>query len=111
MKKISKEQMGANTVPMVLLILKREDSYGYAIMQELKDISSGRIIWKEGSLYPVLKKIEERRLIKSYWNVKDHDRPRKYYRILKKGLEELVLILEEQEFMIKTINTLKEKIE
>jgi PadR family transcriptional regulator PadR len=86
MKKISKEQMGANAQLMILLILKREDSYGYSIMQELKEISSGSIIWKEGSLYPVLKKMETNKLIKSYWNVKDHDRPRKYYKILKKRI-------------------------
>jgi DNA-binding PadR family transcriptional regulator len=109
MKKISKEQMGANANAMILLILKREDSYGYAIMKELKDISSGRIIWKEGSLYPVLKKMETKKLIKSYWNVKDHDRPRKYYKILVKGINELEVFLEEQDFMVKLINTLKAK--
>jgi len=44
MKSISKEQMGANAILMVLLILKTDDSYGYAIMQKLKEISSDRII-------------------------------------------------------------------
>ncbi|NOR74456.1 MAG: PadR family transcriptional regulator [Draconibacterium sp.] len=109
MKNISKEQMGANAMSMVLLILKREDSYGYAIMKELKEISLGRIIWKEGSLYPVLKKMETKKLIKSYWNVKDHDRPRKYYKILKTGLDELEELLEEHNFMMKIISTLKVK--
>ena len=102
--------MGANAMSMVLLILKRGDSYGYAIMQELKEISSGRIIWKEGSLYPILKKMETQKLIKAYWNVKDFDRPRKYYKILVKGINELEVFLEEQKFMENIINTLKEKL-
>ena len=110
MKKISKEQMGTNSFLMVFLILKRGDSYGYAIMNELKEISEGRLIWKEGSLYPVLKKMETKKLIKSYWNVKDHDRPRKYYKILKKGIDELNAILEEQYFIEKIKSSLKAKI-
>jgi PadR family transcriptional regulator PadR len=107
MKKISKDQMGANSILIVLLILKREESYGYSIMKELKEVSSGRIIWKEGSLYPVLKKMELNKLIKSYWNVKDHDRPRKYYKILKKGLDKIGDLLEEQKLMAKIIEVLQ----
>lgn len=106
MNKISKEQMGANAILMVLLILKREDSYGYSIMSTLAKISSERIIWKEGSLYPVLKKMETKKLIKSYWNVKDHGRPRKYYKLLQKGLIELETLLEEQQFMLKIVSAL-----
>ncbi|NQU54028.1 MAG: helix-turn-helix transcriptional regulator, partial [Bacteroidetes bacterium] len=36
-------------------------------------------------LYPVLKKMEALKYIKSYWNVKEFDRPRKYYKVLAKG--------------------------
>ena len=107
MKKISKEQMGANAMPLVLLLLKNGDSYGYSIMQKLKEVSSGRIIWKEGSLYPVLKKMETKKFIKAYWNIKDFDRPRKYYKILIKGISELELMQEELELMEKIRSTLK----
>ena len=106
MKKIYREQMGANANAMILLILKREDSYGYAIMTELIEISSGRIFWKEISLYPVLKKLQDKEMIESYWNLKDFDRPRKYYKILKKGLDELEAICDEQELMARAINML-----
>ena len=109
MNKISKEHMGANAISMILAILKREDSYGYSIMKTLAEISSGRIIWKEGSLYPVLKKMETNKLIKSYWNIKDHDRPRKYYKILQKGLIELDTLLEQQQFMVEIASTLQGK--
>jgi len=89
MRKIPKELMGASSIPLILSILQNDDTYGYEIMKKLKEISEGRIIWKEGSLYPVLKKMESLRYIKSYWNVKQFDRPRKYYKIMAKGNEAL----------------------
>jgi DNA-binding PadR family transcriptional regulator len=99
MKKISKGEMGASSFALVLALLKKNDTYGYQIMQELEQLSSGMIVWKEGSLYPVLKKMESRKLIKSLWNVKDFDRPRKYYKILPKGIEELENLLEERKLV------------
>ncbi len=89
MRKISKELMGASSIPFILSILGESDNYGYEIMRKIKELSNGRIVWKEGSLYPVLKKMEKSGMIKSYWNVKDFDRPRKYYRILTEGKEAL----------------------
>jgi len=89
MSKISKELMGASSVPIILSILQNGEIYGYEIMQRIKDLSEGKLIWKEGSLYPVLKKLEKSGYIKSYWNVKDFDRPRKYYKLLEKGKETL----------------------
>lgn len=85
MRKISKELMGASSIPLILSILLTQDTYGYEIMKRLKESSRGRLVWKEGSLYPVLKKMEELKYIKSYWNIKDFDRPRKYYKILAGG--------------------------
>jgi DNA-binding PadR family transcriptional regulator len=110
MDKISKDQMGANSVLIILLILKREDSYGYSITQELKTISSGRINWKEGSLYPVLKKMEANEFVKSYWNLEESDRPRKYYKILEKGETEIERLFEERDLMISIIDNLKSRV-
>jgi DNA-binding PadR family transcriptional regulator len=110
MDKISKDQMGANSVLIILLILKREDSYGYSITQELKTISSGRINWKEGSLYPVLKKMEANEFVKSYWNLEESDRPRKYYTILEKGETEIERLFEERDLMISIIDNLKSRV-
>lgn len=85
MHKISKELMGASSIPIILSILQMGDSYGYEIMGQLKELSNGRIEWKEGSLYPVLKKLENAGFIKSYWKIEGSLRPRKYYKILDKG--------------------------
>ncbi|NOY96781.1 MAG: helix-turn-helix transcriptional regulator [Chlorobi bacterium] len=85
MHKISKELMGASSIPIILSILQKGDSYGYQIMGQLRELSKGRIEWKEGSLYPVLKKLENAGLIKSYWKIEGSQRPRKYYKLLDKG--------------------------
>ncbi|NQU33575.1 MAG: helix-turn-helix transcriptional regulator, partial [Bacteroidetes bacterium] len=53
MRKIPKELMGASSIPIILSILQDDDTYGYEIMKKLKELSDGRIVWKEGSLYPV----------------------------------------------------------
>lgn len=91
--------MGASAIPLVLALLQNSDTYGYEIMKILRERSMDRINWKEGSMYPVLSKMEKRKLIKSYWNIKDHDRPRKYYTILQKGHKELELLLEERKLI------------
>lgn len=89
MSKISKELVGASAVPIILSILDKSESYGYEIMQKVKELSEQRIEWKEGSLYPVLHKLEKNGLIKSLWKMAENGRHRKYYAINKKGRKAL----------------------
>lgn len=42
---------------VILALLRREDMYGYQLVQETQNISGGRIVTVEGSLYPVLYKL------------------------------------------------------
>lgn len=91
MKKFRKDLMGASSIPSILSILRNGDTYGYDINKQLREASGGRIAWKEGSLYPILKKMEDLKYIKSYWEMGDSDRPRKYYKITaigKKAMDE-----------------------
>jgi DNA-binding PadR family transcriptional regulator len=87
--KISKELIGASAVPIILAILDKGDTYGYNIMQRVKELSGGVIEWKEGSLYPVLHKLEKTGLIKSLWKMAENGRHRKYYAINKRGRKAL----------------------
>ncbi|MDA1029370.1 MAG: PadR family transcriptional regulator [Bacteroidetes bacterium] len=86
---ISKELAGASTRPILLSILSRSESYGYAIIQDVRDLSDGIMEWKEGMLYPVLHRLEDEKLIESFWKTPDSGRPRKYYRLLAAGKEAL----------------------
>jgi len=106
MIKLSKELIGASTVPIILSILTKSESYGYEIIQNIKQISEGKIEFGEGTLYPVLHKLEKKGLIQSYWKVAKNGRKRKYYKISNEGKEELKI--EKQSWL--TINQIIEKI-
>jgi len=86
---ISKELAGASTRPILLSILSRSDSYGYAIIQSVRELSDGVMDWKEGMLYPVLHRLEDEKLIESFWKTPESGRKRKYYRLLPAGMQAL----------------------
>ena len=50
---IAKDLVAASATPLVLAILRRGDSYGYAIIQEVRELSGGRLAWTDGMLYPI----------------------------------------------------------
>lgn len=89
MSKISKELVGASSIPIILTILSSGESYGYEIIQKVKKISDGNIEWGDGTLYPVLHKLEKKGLITSTWKASENGRKRKYYAISADGKKEL----------------------
>ncbi|MCL6517819.1 helix-turn-helix transcriptional regulator [Alicyclobacillus sp.] len=86
---INKELVAASATPIVLAILAEGDSYGYAILKRVRELSNGRMEWTDGMLYPVLHRLERLGLIESRWEVAENGRRRKYYRVTRRGLEEL----------------------
>ena len=86
----SKELVAASTTPMILSILTRGETYGYAIIQEVREVSGSKIEWSDGMLYPVLRRLEKQGLVKSRWRVsKETGKKRRYYQINGKGREAL----------------------
>jgi DNA-binding PadR family transcriptional regulator len=83
--KLEKELVAASSVPLVLSILAEGDSYGYAIIQRVKELSGGKMEWSDGMLYPVLHWLEDRRLVRSRWSKSENGRKRKYYSLLPEG--------------------------
>jgi len=51
---LSKELVAASTEPVILSLLSRGESYGYALIQEVKRLSRDKIEWTDGMIYPVL---------------------------------------------------------
>ena len=74
---LSKELVAASTVPLVLSVLSKGESYGYALIQRVRELSDGRIEWTEGMLYPVLHWMERENLIESEWRKADGERKRR----------------------------------
>ena len=86
---INKDLIAASSNPIVLAILVEEDSYGYAILQRVRELSGGRMEWTDGMLYPVLHRLERLGYVEAWWEVAESGRRRKYYRITSRGLAQL----------------------
>ncbi|NUQ81906.1 MAG: helix-turn-helix transcriptional regulator [Bacteroidetes bacterium] len=86
----SKDLVAASSIPLVLSILTRGDSYGYEIIRTVEELSGGRWMWSEGMLYPILHKLEEAGWISSWWQPVAGKRKRKYYRIEPAGRQALL---------------------
>jgi DNA-binding PadR family transcriptional regulator len=87
--KVTKDLVAASATPMVLGILAEADSYGYAILKRINDLSGGELDWTEGLLYPLLHRLERLGHVESRWQSVAGERRRKYYRITETGLAEL----------------------
>ena len=59
---IEKELVAASTEPLILSLLAKGESYGYELIQEVKELSGDKIKWTDGMLYQVLHWLEEKRL-------------------------------------------------
>ncbi len=86
---INKDLIAASSTPIVLAILADGDSYGYAILDRVRELSGGRMEWTDGMLYPVLHRLERLGHVEARWVVADSGRRRKYYRITPRGLAQL----------------------
>lgn len=88
------QQMKKGVLEMLVLKqLEKEEKYGYQLISQLKEKSGGMFTLKEGTLYPILYRLEDDGLVVSRWSEPaGREVSRKYYGITpegKKGLEEL----------------------
>jgi DNA-binding PadR family transcriptional regulator len=85
----NKDLIAASSTPLVLAILAEEDSYGYAILKRVQELSGGRMEWTDGMLYPVLHRLERLGYVEARWEVAENGRRRKYYGITDEGRAQL----------------------
>lgn len=86
---LRKELVAASAEPLILSLLAQRESYGYAIIQEIKARSQDQIQWTDGMIYPVLHRLERNGWITSRWVEAESGRKRKYYAIKKDGKQAL----------------------
>ena len=86
---LRKELVAASAEPLILSILSHGESYGYAIIQEIKERSQNRMEWTDGMLYPVLHRLERKGQIASRWVEAESGRKRKYYALKQDGQKAL----------------------
>ncbi|GAA1807039.1 PadR family transcriptional regulator [Agromyces neolithicus] len=83
--RIGKDLVAAAATPVVLGILADGESYGYAILQRISDLSDGELAWSDGMLYPLLHRLERLGHVESEWRQSPAGRPRKHYRLSAQG--------------------------
>ncbi|PYQ40246.1 MAG: PadR family transcriptional regulator [Acidobacteria bacterium] len=86
---LGKDLVAASSTPLVLAILAEGESYGYAIIKRVSELSGGHLQWTDGMLYPVLHRLERNGLVASKWGASESGRRRKYYRLTKAGRAQL----------------------
>jgi DNA-binding PadR family transcriptional regulator len=86
---IDKDLVAASATPLVLAILGEGESYGYAIIKRVAELSGGELQWADGMLYPLLHRLERNGLVEAFWGLSESGRRRKYYRLTRAGSEHL----------------------
>ena len=89
----AQRELSRGTVELaVLALIQEERRYGYDLLTSLADASGGFVGIKEGSLYPVLHRLEDAGYIEATWEAEGRGKPRKYYGITKPGRARLALL-------------------
>src|SRR5687768_7381871 len=82
---IDKDLVAASATPLVLAILAEGESYGYAILKRVRELSGGELEWTDGMLYPLLHRLHRLGYVTAEWRTPPEGRRRKYYAITPAG--------------------------
>jgi DNA-binding PadR family transcriptional regulator len=82
---IDKDLVAASATPLVLAILSEGESYGYAILKRIRDLSGGELEWTDGMLYPLLHRLDRLGYVTTEWRSPPEGRRRRYYAITDGG--------------------------
>src|SRR5687767_9188191 len=74
---------------LILHVLSLEAAHGYAIAQRVHQISRETVRVNQGSLYPALHRLEQKRWLKSEWRESDTGREAKFYALTRAGQQQL----------------------
>jgi PadR family transcriptional regulator, regulatory protein PadR len=82
---IDKDLVAASATPLVLAILAESESYGYAILKRVRELSGGAFEWTDGMLYPLLHRLHRLGYVTTEWRTPPEGRRRRYYAITDEG--------------------------
>ena len=105
-EEISKDMIRGHVNAIVLNILSQQDSYGYEISKTVKELSQGKYLINEATLYTVFRRLEKAKEITSYWGDESQGGRRKYYQITEQGRSQLADMQNSWAFAKDTINVL-----
>ncbi len=83
--KVDKDLVAASATPLVLAILAEGESYGYAILKRVREVSDGEMQWTDGMLYPLLHRLHRLGYVTKEWRTPAEGRGRRYYALTDEG--------------------------
>lgn len=102
-------ELKRGTLEMILLnLLSAQPMYGYELITTLEIKGGEPFSLKEGTLYPVLYRLEDAGLVDTQWETLERSVPRKYYHLTKAGVIELQRLIDEWRAFSGTVNRLLE---
>ena len=87
----SRELKKGSTELLVLALIEDRPRHGYDIGKRIESGSGGRLTFRIGSLYPILVRLEDKRLITGRWIEKSGERRRRYYKLTAEGRKRVPL--------------------
>ena len=82
------QELRRGTIVLACLLLLRQPGYGYALLDQLRELG---LTVDANTLYPLLRRLEKQGLLVAEWNT-DESRPRKFYRTSEEGLAVLTAL-------------------
>ncbi len=83
--RIDKDLVAASATPLVLAIVAEDESYGYAILKRVRELSGGELEWTDGMLYPLLHRLRRLGYVTTEWRTPPEGRRRRYYAMTDDG--------------------------
>lgn len=107
---MDKELMKGSIDILLLSQVSKQDMYGFEIVKNIQAKSSNTYKMSEGTLYPALSRLEQKKYLSSYWGNSESGGRRKYYSITELGKNELVRKFEDWNQVSKLIDACKEEV-
>ena len=99
-----RELLKGSTETLILSLLAEESIYGYQLVREMDQRSSGYFRFKEGTLYPALHRLERDNVVEGKWETSSNGQDRRYYHVTAKGRVRLEAMLKEWASFTRAVN-------
>ena len=104
--KVNKNMVSGNTAMLILKLISEKDMYGYELVAEVSKV----VNVKEGTIYPILKRLTNEHYFETYLRESTEGPPRKYYHLTAAGILHLRELEKEWEEFSQNVNKfLKER--
>ncbi len=98
--RFQRELLKGTTQTLILAVLRDAPSHGYGLVERLRQRSEGIFELGEGTLYPLLYKLEDKGLISGKWEAGSGGRRKRVYRITPRGRKQLTQRSEEWKSLV-----------